>query len=617
MATPRPTSAETGMSAMLRHILFLPWMEDDGTVGAGLSLAAMSESSAAGAASAALETLDLAELSAAFRSTACHRVACDGHLQLADGRPDASANQPETPQGDSLAPDAVPAGTEPGAGWVCVTSPDGSPRLWRYVLPGQAATIDDGLETLVLTHGWLGSGVTSAPSTPLGFNPGLNAAAVNLASASRQVLFLDWGQQALDPTPSGLAPYNAAGRINAVAAWARDPLQPLASSGKTLTLVGFSLGSYLAAQTAVQLGSGSNLHLVALEPATAGLRGAYDLDSSNAAADPVPNLAGAAPSGSLAFVVADTNLTIGLAADNTRAGTAQRSFLVRGFASGTSTGDAHGAVPALYADLARYLDPNAAITETILAGFRPDQYSNSGSRSGSRPHEGIATLRSNEGAIARLEGFTTIGATQTVAFVDEQDSITPSGSSRSQDTIVTLRDLQLDSSASIERLVLGGKNSLGATGNAAAQELIGNAAANRLEGKGGLDRITGGDEADTFVYTALSDALVGGSSLKRSFEWITDFDASQDRIDAPGSSQRSVSNLGSIGSLSDLGLRGLLTTVNFAAGAAALFRFTPTVGDGERLFLGLNDSRAGFDPRRDAIIELTGLQGDPLTVMVS
>jgi pimeloyl-ACP methyl ester carboxylesterase len=516
------------------------------------------------------------------------------------------------------APPAVGSGTataEPAGSWECITSPSGSPRLWRYVLPGQNAAIDTGLDTVVLIHGWLGSGVSNVPTSPLGFNAGLNGSAVNLASASRQVLFLDWGQQALDPNPAGLAPYNPAGRINAVAAWAKTPLQPLADSGKRLTLVGFSLGSYVAAQTAAQLGSGSNLRLVSLDPAATGLQGAYDLDGSNASADPVPNLASAAPAGSLAFVVADTNLTIGLAGDNTRAGTAQRSFVVKGFASNTLPGDAHGAIPALYADLARYLDPDAAVTEAILGGFRANQYNNSANLSGARPHEGVATLRSNQGAIARLEGFTSAGTAQTVTFVDSQDSTTPSGSSRIQDTVVTLRDLELSSGASVERLVLGGSGAINGTGNAAAQELIGNTAANRLQGKGGLDRLTGDDGGDTFVYGALSDALVGGSSTLRAFEWITDFNADQDQIDAPGNGQRTLSNLGSVGSLSDFGLRSLLSTSNFVAGGAALFQFGS--GANERLFLGLNDGTAGFNPLVDGIIELTGLQGNALSLVVS
>lgn len=631
MAKVLPLLAEQPLTASLRDGLILPWNQALDTAGPGLSLVATALGNTAGQGgptlAAALQPLvqglgdpaepagaaagpppALVELGELFAAAINSRAA-----MLQAGVSPASAPVP------AVAPAAPVVEATPAisAGWQCVTSASDSPRLWRYVLPGQEAAIDTGLETLVLTHGWLGSGVTSAPTSPLGFNAGLNAAAVNLASASRQVLFLDWGPQALDPNPSGLAPYSAAGRINAVAAWAKDPLQALASSGKTLTLVGFSLGSYVAAQTAVQLGSGSNLRLVALEPAAAGLQGAYDLDSSNGSADPVPNLAGTTPFGSLAFVVADTNLSIGLAGDNTRAGTAQRSFLVKGFTSSTSAADAHGAIPAFYADLARYLTPNAAVTQTLLAGFRANQYSNSGSLSGTRPHEGVVTLRNNQGALSRIEGFTASGSAQTIQFVDSGDSLTPAGSSSSQDTLVSLRTLQLGSSASIERLVLGGNGAIGATGNAGAQELIGNAAANRLEGKAGIDRISGGEGGDTFIYAALSDALVGGSSTLRSFESITDFDTSLDRIDAPGTAQRSVSNLGSVASLSDTGLRGLLTSGNFAAGAAALFRFTPSSGGGERLFLGLNDSSAGFDPLRDAIVELTGLRGDSLSLLVS
>lgn len=636
------TSTEASPDSRLRRTRILPLAEAGATDWGSLGLASAAAGPlASGGSSAVLGqaaealTLELAEslasaappsglpqtaarLADTIRACLWRQTCRDAPWQQAIGRSDAPGSEPLEAQRLSAGPATVPAeatAAQPNGSWVCITSPGGSPRLWRYVLNGQNSAIDNGLETVLLTHGWLGSGVTSAPSSPLGFNPGLHAAAVNLASASRQVLFLDWGQQAIDPNPAGLAPYNAAGRINSVAAWAKAPLQSLADSGATLTLVGFSLGSYVVAQTAVQLGSGSNLRLVALEPAAAGLRGAYDLDSANNSADPVPNLAGTTPSGSLAFVVADTNLSIGLAADNTRAGTAQHSFLVRGFASGTSATDAHGAIPALYADLARYLAPEAAITTTILSGFRTNQYSNSGTRSGIRPHEGIVTLRNNQSAIARLDGFTATGATQTVVFVDAQESVTPTGSSSSQDTLVALRDVQLASSASVERVVLGGSAAIGATGNSAVQELIGNAAANRLEGRGNLDRLTGGDGPDTFVYAALSDALVGGSRTLRSFERITDFDVSQDRIDAPGSTQRSLTDLGSVGSLSDIGLRGLLTSGNFGAGAAALFRWGS--GAGERLLLGLNDANPGFDPLFDGIIELTGLQGDPLSLLVS
>lgn len=626
MANARPITAEAAASTRLRSALTLPFTEVDWADWAGDSLAGTASihtwplNAAAPRRSGETSASALAEWRGAIEPSGSDNTDGDASLRRALPCLNNPSTSPAAPQGPATTPATVPAGpaeTAASAGWVTVTNPSGSPRLWRYVLPGQSADIDPGLETVVLIHGWLGSGVTSAPDSPLGFNPGFNTAAIQLASTNRQVLFLDWGQQALDPSPAGLAPYNAAGRINGVAEWARDPLLPLLTSGRTLTLVGFSLGSDVAAQTAAQLGSGSNLRLVALDPAASGLKGAYDLDLSNTSPDPGPNLATSSPFGSLAFVVADTNLSIGLAGDNFRAGTAQRSFVVRGFRVGTAAGDAHGAIPALYADLARYLAPNAAVTESILSGFRANQFNNSGGLNGIRLHEGVATVRNNQGAIARLEGYTAAGIAQTVQFVDSQDSLTPAGSNSRQDTLVTLRTLQLGSSASIERLVLGGNDAIGATGNGGAQELIGNAAANRLEGKGGLDRITGGDGGDTFVYTALSDALVGGSNTLRSFEWITDVDTSVDRIDAPGETLRSLSDLGSAGSLSDTGLHGLLTSGAFAAGSAALFRFEPGSGGGERLFLALNDSRAGFNPQRDAIIELTGLNGDPLSLVVS
>ena len=487
-------------------------------------------------------------------------------------------------------------------------------RLWLYDPSGQGPTSTASLaalDTVVATHGWRGSGVTTAPSDPSGFGPNFTAMASALAIPGRvQVLFLDWGEEAIDPNPPGLAPYNAAGRVQAVATWAGLQLGSLAGSNKLLTLAGHSLGSYVSALTAVALGSAAKLRLVALDPAAAGLSGGYDLNRTNNTADPVPNLSATVTAGAaLAFVVADVNLSIGLAGDNAVAGTAHRSFVVKGFSSSTSAATAHSAIPALYADLDRYLVPNSSVTEGILASFRVNRYSDSGGTSGTLRHEGVINVRSsNGGQIASIDGFTASGGAQKVSFV-EAGLADPTGSGTSQDTLMSLRDVALSATASIETIVLGGRDNLSAKGNAIAQSLIGNEGSNRLEGAAALDVLTGGLGADTFAYSNLQDALIGGTSTAPIFESITDFELLNDRIDCPGTSSRTVAMLGSLGaSLTVTAITGLLNSNIFLASGAACFSY------GSRNFLAINDGVAGFNSAQDSVVELTGYSGNGLNL---
>ena len=307
-----------------------------------------------------------------------------------------------------------------------------------------------------------------------------------------------------------------------------------------------------------------------------------------------------APGASLAFVVADTSLLIGAAGDNAVAGTAAFSIVVKGFASGTSAGDAHGAITALYANLSSYLSPNSGVTQGIFNSFQTNRYSDSGSTSGTRLHEGVATVRNKQGAIAMIEGFTTGGGAQKVSFV-EAGIADPAGSSTSLDTIVSRRDFSLSNGNSIEKIVLGGRDNLKAKGNALAQTLSGNEGRNHLEGGGGIDSMTGGDGADTFAYSSLLDSLIGGTSKAPRFESITDFDLFDDKIDVPGSSPRAVTMLGSVGaSLTTSSITTLLSSDRFVAAGAVCFSF------GNRMFLGVNDTMAGFNSAQDAVIEITG-----------
>ncbi len=110
------------------------------------------------------------------------------------------------------------------------------------------------------------------------------------------------------------------------------------------------------------------------------------------------------------------------------------AFVVKDFASNTSAGNAHGAIPTLYAELAG----NAATTQKPLENFQTNRYSGSGSTSRTRHHEGVVTVRSKSlGILATIDGFTTGGTTQKVSFV-EAGIADPAGSSSSLDTIVSL-----------------------------------------------------------------------------------------------------------------------------------------------------------------------------------
>ena len=61
--------------------------------------------------------------------------------------------------------------------------------------------------------------------------------------------------------------------------------------------------------------------------------------------------------------------------------------------------------------------------------------------------------------------------------------------------------------------------------------------------------------------------------------------------------------MGTVATLDTTGITAKLTNTTFAANAAAQFSF------GSRTFVAINDTIAGFDPTKDAIIEVTGLTG--------
>jgi Ca2+-binding RTX toxin-like protein len=130
-------------------------------------------------------------------------------------------------------------------------------------------------------------------------------------------------------------------------------------------------------------------------------------------------------------------------------------------------------------------------------------------------------------------------------------------------------------------------------------------------GKSAQDILTGGRGQDTFVLSDLSNGLTGGNKNNRTFDKITDFNASEDSIKVKGvKSQITVTNSTlSVSSLTDSSLSTALSKDVFGANTALAF------GYGDRTFLAINDSKAGFDAGKDAIIEITGYSNLPVSVL--
>jgi Ca2+-binding RTX toxin-like protein len=126
-----------------------------------------------------------------------------------------------------------------------------------------------------------------------------------------------------------------------------------------------------------------------------------------------------------------------------------------------------------------------------------------------------------------------------------------------------------------------------------------------ISGGGGLDSLTGGSGADSFVYTTLSDGVVGGSASARTFEKIIGFTVGLDRFDVttvpPAGGFR---NLGAVTGLNDTALGSLLSATTFVANGAATFSFGS--GPSLRSFIAFNDATAGFNAASDAVLEISG-----------
>jgi len=105
--------------------------------------------------------------------------------------------------------------------------------------------------------------------------------------------------------------------------------------------------------------------------------------------------------------------------------------------------------------------------------------------------------------------------------------------------------------------------------------------------------------SDTFFLGSLQDSLLTG------FDIIVDFEAANDKIDAPFAvSKEDIAHLGDVSALDESGLAAILTNAQFVSMGAATFSYQG------RTFVALNDTVDGFQIANDAVIEITGFTDD-------
>lgn len=118
-------------------------------------------------------------------------------------------------------------------------------------------------------------------------------------------------------------------------------------------------------------------------------------------------------------------------------------------------------------------------------------------------------------------------------------------------------------------------------------------------GGAGGDILTGGSGVDTFKYQYQTDSLLGSHDV------IKDLAIGTDVIDGPRAIAAAfVKKLGNVIALTEAAIQQILTPTTFESNGASTFKF------GDRTFLGLNDSTAGFSSRTDSVIEITGYTGN-------
>ena len=133
----------------------------------------------------------------------------------------------------------------------------------------------------------------------------------------------------------------------------------------------------------------------------------------------------------------------------------------------------------------------------------------------------------------------------------------------------------------------------------AGKDIINAGAGNdTITGGAGADTLTGGTGVDTFKYDRYTDSLLAN------YDVIKDLEIGRDAIDGPSAVTASqLKELGNVTALTETAIKQVLTATNFIAKGASTFSF------GDRTFLGINDSIAGFSASTDSIIEITGFTG--------
>ena len=148
---------------------------------------------------------------------------------------------------------------------------------------------------------------------------------------------------------------------------------------------------------------------------------------------------------------------------------------------------------------------------------------------------------------------------------------------------------------------VGADNILGGLG---VDQLNGADGDDIINGGGGLDRLTGGSGNDTFDYTKLTDAIIGGTSSAPLFETIIGFTVGADRFDLTTTPVAgSFKTLGSASALTVAAISSLLSSSSFQANGSATFSY----GSGANLrnFIAFNDGTAGYKSSTDAIVEIS------------
>ncbi|MEP0949560.1 bluetail domain-containing putative surface protein [Leptolyngbya subtilissima] len=196
-------------------------------------------------------------------------------------------------------------------------------------------------------------------------------------------------------------------------------------------------------------------------------------------------------------------------------------------------------------------------------------------------------------------------------FADDFVTFTPDASFDGTASFVyTLSDGSLSDTATVSivvgKTVTGGNSKDTLIGTAGNDNLNSGNGDDRLVGNAAGDALTGGNGTDRFVVSSLSDSLL--SNIDR----ITDLKIGTDVIDGPAAvSAANVAELSAVASLTEADISAVLTAGAFGINRAATFSL------GSRTFIALNNDTAGFQEASDAVIEITGFNGNLTSLAIA